>query len=287
MERKGPIRPQQGGGTGVGLKIPPQIYLVEPKKFSVITSEMKSLLNATKRQTERHLQLSNPLDRKTLRQKLQHLEVLEESLLWRMFLLCHRKGNDKLRATTVASNDLLCKKVSVGNAIEPVPRDECTCNKHTFACERSAMVTKPMKEIDKHLRRKQNMQSNTCFRTPILQFIPGLPKRIEEVVQLWRKGDRGRFHPIFLFDTAKQRKKMIVGYSDLRWKQSGQKAAFYKYKRLVTLVTQAHGGLGIFEVDSSSWTEALSCYHARYDSEDKPVPLSTFFTTGKQRFNKR
>ncbi|KAI0557919.1 hypothetical protein FGB62_251g014 [Gracilaria domingensis] len=273
MERKGPIHPQQGGGTGVGLKIPPQIYIEERQKFPAILSDLKCFMNNAKSQAELLLDQAHKSQRVRLGQKLQHLEVVEGCLLWRMFVLNQRKSDDIVRTATITSSFQNSRKLLVD---QTTLRESHNRFQETVNINTPRTPAKPLKEVYKRYVGNRVTQPVTALQIPILQFIPGLPKVIEDVVQLWRKGDGGRFHPIYLFDTVDQRRKMIHGYSDLRWRQSGQKAAFYKLKKLVIIVAGAHGDLDVFEVHSEKWTQALSSYHKKYDRGGEPVPLSSF-----------
>lgn len=284
MERKGPIRPKQSGGSGCGLSIPPQIHVVEPKILSLITSEILQLLIKTKSQTERHLQLSEPLNRRNLPQKLQHLEVLEESLLWRMFILRNRKDSEKWQPNSMTTYDTLDGTAKLREADDSRLGALTLSRQHLGTGRKNTFLTNSERVIQKNRYTYRNRESMSGFRAPVIQFIPRLPNLIEDVVRLWRKGERDHFHSVYIFDSAEQRRRMIFDYSDRLWRESGQKAAFFKFKELITVVAQAHGDLDIFEVQSENWTEALYSYQKKYNFKDEVISLSLFFTP--KRFRK-
>ncbi|KAI0558043.1 hypothetical protein FGB62_241g05 [Gracilaria domingensis] len=276
MERKGPIRPKQGGGTGVGFKMPPKIYLDEPRKFPLILSDIKRFLEHAKSQAELLLIESTECQRRAVQNKLDHLNVVEESLQWRMFVLSQRKNSDLNWNTTAISSCTRIQNMSRTQLLKTSMhqrRDMVLSTESFYNVQGASHV---MKTIDKRISSPSPNAAVCALRMPITQFIPGLPKQIEEVVQLWRGGDKKRFYPVYLFDTVLQRKKLIHGYTDCRWRESGQKSAYYKFKKLVTIVSEAHGDLPIFDVNNRNWNEAFLLFHAKHDRE-KPLPLSAFF----------
>ena len=89
-------------------------------------------------------------------------------------------------------------------------------------------------------------------RINVVKFILGLLKTIEEVVELWRRGDKNLdCQPLRKFADSEMRKKMVANYSHQIWTLSGQKNSFPSIKDLVERV-QGFGPVRICLMDVGS-----------------------------------
>ena len=76
------------------------------------------------------------------------------------------------------------------------------------------------------------MERNTAFK-----FIPGPPETIEEVIELWRGGDKNLdCQPLRKFTDSEMRKELVPTYSHQIRTLSGQKNSFLRVKALVERV---------------------------------------------------
>ena len=114
-------------------------------------------------------------------------------------------------------------------------------------------------------------------RICVRQAVPGLPKTIEEVVLLWRRGDAAKgYKAMHLLHSAKSRRRELgESFDNDWWVGAGQKCAFQRIKKLIALVA-AEGGVPIFKIGcEDGWLEGIRRFHTKYDTRGQQVPLST------------
>lgn len=113
---------------------------------------------------------------------------------------------------------------------------------------------------------------------PLRQEIPGLPKSIDVLIELWRNGDpREGFRPVHVYASVSTRRAIIRGYSNKAWVGSGQKRAFQRYQFLALEVAKCNTQIkDIFAPGSSTeWTTALLEFKSKWSMSHNSIPLST------------
>ena len=159
-----------------------------------------------------------------------------------------------------------------------------------------ALETREQGEIQPHLHANSMLQTslthwaNTASitptqivnlkrsSTPVIKFIPGLPKIVEKAVKLWRRGsEREGYKPVRLFEKVETRRILIPNYENRIWARSGQKNCFFPIKAVAELVSEF--GPVTIRLDSEGrdehWNTALENYHAHFDKNGKPISLSS------------
>ena len=114
-------------------------------------------------------------------------------------------------------------------------------------------------------------------RIRVRQAVPGLPKAIEEVVLLWRRGDAAKgYKALHLLHSATSRRRELgESFDNDWWVGAGQKCAFQRINKLLALVA-AESGVPIFKIGcEDGWLEGIRRFHTRYDTRAQEVPLST------------
>eukprot|EP00171_Calliarthron_tuberculosum_P023716 IDg23716t1 len=102
-------------------------------------------------------------------------------------------------------------------------------------------------------------------KLPMTRYIPGVPKTVEDLIELWRVGrDSCHIRPVHLFDKAEDRKLIISGYKDYIWNKSGQKCAYLRFKRLIKGVLTVADGENLIENifcagEKQKWLKRNSC----------------------------
>lgn len=113
--------------------------------------------------------------------------------------------------------------------------------------------------------------------------IPVLPKTMTEVIPLWRFGNQvGDILPTQNFRAAAQRNILIPNNTDHTWKNSGQKSAFAKYRKLLQIVSSLQERLQYTSCDVSQadlWNLATLTYHNTVDENGISRPLNFQFSS--------
>lgn len=113
---------------------------------------------------------------------------------------------------------------------------------------------------------------------PPRQEIPGLPKSLDVLIELWRNGNQAEgCRPAHVYASVSTRRAIIRGYSNKTWVGSGQKRAFQMYQFLAAEVAKCNNQIkDIFAPGSSpEWSTALLEFKSRWNMSDNPIPLST------------
>ncbi|PXF48015.1 hypothetical protein BWQ96_02206 [Gracilariopsis chorda] len=235
----------------------------------------------------------------------QSLGNIEKALTWRMFTLKRRRekyenevaNRQSSRNTAVKigyegyiGHEKESRSITQNGNVDPMDRETVESNvsgiKRVRECECETLRSRASLNCFncfKSSPEEKAMKARRSSAKPILrQFIPGLPKTIEDAIKLWMYGDGLKTIALHLFDKAGSRKKLVQGYTNAWWKQSGQKAAYYKYKKLVKLVCDEVEGLTIFDDDDKKWETATSLFHDKRDQNGIPRPLSVFLVAQKK-----
>lgn len=109
---------------------------------------------------------------------------------------------------------------------------------------------------------------------PIRQVIPRIPKNAKGIVSIWLQGceERG-FRPVRLFYNRSMRESMIAHYSDHQWTSSGQKRAYYRFKRIIKSISGHNDGiLDTNCTDKRKWEEAITSFERKWTVDGKMKP---------------
>lgn len=111
---------------------------------------------------------------------------------------------------------------------------------------------------------------------PMRKEIPNLPKTAQELVSMWLHGSKEKgFRPVKLYDRGETRSAIIKHYSDRQWTSSGQKRAFYRFKRIVKEIAANNDELkDIFATDKKHWEVAIARFESKWSKDGKCRPLS-------------
>jgi len=127
--------------------------------------------------------------------------------------------------------------------------------------------------------------SGELHAAPVLiKFIPALPKSLEAVVQLWRKGNLAEgFKPLRLYEKVEMRKELIQNYNNNMWSSIGQKNIFLRYKGIVELVSEFElvTNRDKEEDQDSVWDSAIKFFHNHFDRDGRPRALTNILRDAK------
>jgi len=272
MERRGHIRPIQGGGTGTGFQTPRQITRVEPIRFTKMSRDMLSMAyrNISNATTECDDGAGEERGDNSHNKMLVWTRELEE----RLFILRQRKVTYQ-RTVGIGQG--------LGRSIDTPPT---TCGlPGTLGLSNSAEVARNSGDVSEfvntgdgtqansiisteqgtHLRRDGSGAWNRAQHATLVKFIPALPKTVEEVVKLWRKGSESDgYSPVRLFEKAEMRKALVRNYTNNLWAKGGQKSSFYRIKDIVVFVSEFGPVTIRIEEEGSeeSWNSALRAFHS-------------------------
>ena len=212
MERIGPVREIQGGGSGIGFETPGSMIHDEPRNFQCLTSRMlkraKEALNVCSTEEERAL-----------------VGIWNTQLQRRLYKLHAFKKKHSENSNTATSIPTSNLEESEANRNSDKPGEGLP--KSTSEKNASNELTAGMFN-----ERKAN--------NSIVQYVPRLPRDIDDVVKLWRFGNEVTRHiPVRLLRTAAYRKKNIPNYSNQKWIRSGQKCALQRLQKLVLAVAKS------------------------------------------------
>lgn len=104
----------------------------------------------------------------------------------------------------------------------------------------------------------ENVGIRNFYRAPVSTlsaFIPKTPRTIEDLVQIWTVGcETSNGHPVRKYESKDFRASVVAGYSDIKWRSSGQRPAYQRLKRLMKLLGQ-YGDPSIDNVFDQTITE--------------------------------
>ena len=229
MERKGFIRPIQGGGSGEGLHIPFQVFTFEQEVFH---ETCRSIVHRARHAKSR---LTDPV-------QSARMDVWMKALQRRMFEL-------KPAVDTLDSDSSL-RTSALGSRIINEPKNGMPENAAHTPSQGPTEERQLVPDIAK-----------ASISASLIQFIPGLPKNINTVVLYWRKGCpvTGNI-PLFKFKEPKFRRMHVPYYPDVKWRASGQRSCFQRMSRLVSEVAKPYN-LDIYAVGcDSEWEIATNSF---------------------------
>ncbi|KAI0564023.1 hypothetical protein FGB62_31g113 [Gracilaria domingensis] len=275
MERKDPQRPHQGGGTGTGFRLPPQILHEEHKHINNIMQHVNELVEQRRFQHNLEIMNASPRLVGAIAQSKQQFLSVHKAMMRRFFLLRQRRKKhfeQRSSGIELSSTLLLTRKPDEsGNGISKSRILNASCQhdqqntNDCFNCFQQAVAVK-----------EKNVKLS-AIKPLCKTFIPGLPKGIENAVKIWRFGDMRTRTPLRLFDKVKSRRRIVQSYTESWWRISGQKAAYYKLKKLISLVAEEGMKIKIFEVgEDHIWDAAVEKVHKRWDVNGLPLPFSSF-----------
>lgn len=116
---------------------------------------------------------------------------------------------------------------------------------------------------------------STREEVPMRQEIPRLALSAKDAVQLWTNGSSARgFRPVKMYESSKTRKEIIKGYSDRKWKSSGQKRAFQRFKRVIREILEPGYDIGMSDIPENIWDKSIKAFEEKWDRNGKCMPLS-------------
>lgn len=269
------MRPIQGGGEGAGFNAPRQISQLEPKiALKISTDILLSTGNTNSVIASKSPDEDSEDEGEICAVKDDKMEVWKKELEQRLFLLYQRKkefsGAVSRNSKSVQLNNSFENTSAEDGNVEPLVEKTYTDSAITVARERD------MNLFTESLHKKQKTATNVEPST-VIKFIPGLPKNIETVVELWRRGDKDlNCHPLRFFIDPEMRKKLVPKYSHRLWTLSRQKNSFLRFKALVERVQEfgpVRMRLMIVGIDED-WEKALQGFHEMYDKGGRPQALS-------------
>lgn len=142
--------------------------------------------------------------------------------------------------------------------------------------DQEGMVNTVNGRVDKKVH-TQSASKNSVQDVPMRQEIPKLPTNVKDLVELWtmRSTERG-FRPIRLYEFAGSRKKIIMNYSDKKWRSSGQKRAFYRFKILSQEIVACSSEIDAIteNVTKGELERAIQDFEKNWSKNDKSITLS-------------
>lgn len=246
MERNKAAKQIQGGGSGEGFKIPHQVS------------------TTSQEQDEERVKVM----RKEIGMALFHEDMFEnsdnnDSEIWKGALDLHLSS-----VRRVKKSERTHSPVNQGASHDINSNQNASTEVQNYE-QKACSDEKTVSEI-------QNSDHVGLSNVPIRQEIPRLPRSSEDAVNLWVNGSTSRgFRPVRLYCNLTNRKLIIKNYSDRRWTSSGQKRAFYRFKRIVTSIANCEEKLEGIEVEKMSlWESAAKKFDEKWNRDGKPLPLS-------------
>ena len=260
MERSGYVAPLQGGGTGVGFKSPESLIYDEPKiRLSLSQNIMKRALRnvSSSRISPKHESLR--VWASSLSRRLFHLHAIRKRIEQDSEI---GRGEAGMNSACQDLNPMLERGKHQFqrnlNFNDSVPFDSTDSNATTSWPIRVAEFPKFLGSCPRSAR-KEAIEGDS-----FQQFLPGMPKSVEMLIEYWRLGCSASFEiPVLKFERASFRKNNVPGYTDKKWR-SGQRALFQRLKKVVKIVAACAIPpiLDIFDesVSDSRWDSALSAF---------------------------
>ena len=265
MERIGYVRAVQGGGGGVGFNTPKALQFDEPLMYHSLIRKIAKRSN----EAVRNCRGASHEER---------MKIWNSALMKKLYLI-HGIRN------VLARSDYTCSDGEKKNAGPPgTSRDNNSQSERSSSTrchwKKSSLFSvdgdsnadagfphsidyliRP-EESDGLIRRQQNEN------LVIHQFIPRLPKNIEEVLFLWRFGsEKSLGFPLRRYRDAKFRHENIFGYSDKKWRR-GQRQLFERYKKLVQAlslcVSPPISNIYADEDEDSQWDAAVEHFKSQW-----------------------
>jgi hypothetical protein len=113
---------------------------------------------------------------------------------------------------------------------------------------------------------------------PRSTMIPRRIKTIEQVTEIWRRGDpaEGYDIPLRFLQTAARRKDMIKGYSNSWWTKFGHKDSMARYSQIIKgIVSMLSGSIDMKEEGcDEQWAIALALFHEKWDKNGQAQPIT-------------
>ena len=259
MERTSSTKEVQGGGSGEGMVVPTSISNYEPTALPLIFSDMIQTLRLKER---------NQLGLSDLPE-----DCWKTAIQNRARELCRRK-----RAVGAIATDTIVK---IDEQIRDMGGSAALCstvqseNSHRSEACQPASSSSAFRSVPVEARQESFV---------LEKLVPALPKRMEDVIILWRHGtDQTGSNPLRVFMIPENRKHLMRNYSNKAWTNSGQKRAFQRLKKLCSVVAVCFTGTEPLKIsehgDDEDWDAALASFHEAYDSADGPLPLSNVLTS--------
>ena len=259
MERTGYVRSIQGGGSGSGFRTPNTLKFDEPRLYRALVKTI----------TKRSSEAASKCRGKSNKQRMNNWK---SSLLRRMFLI------DSIRPIPKKSKP----------AMSPVTFGTCpqiSSPKSSF--QSSTTVNQVLVPAgNKSDGNERELETTIARHTPIVlhQFVPKMPKTIEELVHYWRFGCPASLgFPVKKFEDPKFRRENISNYTDAIWRK-GHRQLFARYKKLIELVRYSVNPPIHYISDDMNEEEMWQNGIENFNSEWKDVALTKVlsFTTASK-----
>lgn len=265
MEHNHTYKPIQGGGTGQGFRVPPQVMRYEGKFFIRIAREAICVADR-----------NTPKDRGN---QLEKHKVWTRHLQDRFFFLHQRKQERKsYRQITTEDGE---------DTVPQLPFSIRTAEQQNYQSSGSGICTQSSMGAVKFSllhRTKEAIGINGTVAIEDMhpgeahvRYIPGLPKTIEEVITLWRRGSTdGMYKPVRLFEKSSTRKDIISNYDPESWFKGGQKSAYFRFKEIVFFAHEMCPVVcNVWEEGlDEHWKSAIVQYNLEMKDCVKPVSMS-------------
>lgn len=270
MERNTIHRSIQGGGTGSGFQLPRQILRHERVNFTEIARDIISMART-----------NSPSTTST---EVMKQDIWTAQLENRLFYLRQRRNEMEVHqvhqriVTSNTSATLLQQPTEsfLGTPIQPSTQNLGTLNNsgtlphfHTGpTMTENALALRPAIQRE---NKRSNSFSKREVRTSIstrhlrvqVKYIPGIPKTIDSVIEIWRNGTQdSNYKPVRFFETAAMRKSLVLGYTHTSWSKGGQKSAYYRFKDIVFYLHKfCNLSIDVFEEGTGDeWSEAVEWF---------------------------
>ncbi len=168
MERTGSVRAIQGGGTGAGFKVPRQVLRFERSQFMNIARPIVAIAR------------SNFAHAKDNQDSL--MLIWSKELCERIFLISQRKKEVEQKICSCRSASAIFRYVEHA----PNSGSSALDLEVQRGTNPPGAVEKEDQVDDGHISRKKRRCPDGQFT--IEKAVPGIPKTVEELVQLWRQG---------------------------------------------------------------------------------------------------
>lgn len=255
MERKGFIKPVQGGGSGKGYEHPSSLLFDESELFM----ERSGAAIARARQEEKNSE--DPAE-------------IERQSSWATELSRRLYRLSKIRELNYKSASNLGQE---SNEVRKFLRNKGSASSTLREIEKSSSPSRSAENLrltvsEQGAGTKGETKKSVCA-TSMVQVIPGIPKEIGEAVSLWRFGSEvSNSHPLKLYTKAEFRKRSIgKTYSDVSWKKSGQKAALKRIEKLIVEVARCGDppleSVYDSDVDDCKWQEAVNNFKEKWSGK--------------------
>lgn len=247
MEKNGFKQKIQGGGAGEGLPLPIQVTDESDEKKK---ERMDRIVEHAKGSTD-------------VGDMFNHCDN-NDSQIWMQSLKLHFNST-----LTICNTGNIESEIGASSPAEEIEKEVADQLSGPISSKRTIenVTCQPSKKAK---------ETENRISIPILQVIPRVPKRAKEIVSLWFHGcDKRAFRPVRLFDTRPMRESIIPHYSDQKWTNSGQKRAYYRFKRIINAIGAHNGKIGDINCsDERKWDAAIRSFEAFWSVDGKMKPLS-------------